>query len=280
LRWDEYVEDVTEGIPDRRRAREVRRELRDHLESAAEAGVAEGLNRAEAEDRALASLGPMPVLARQFRLAHRVDVPVWPAIAGAVVALAGIGFILWPATGEQPGISVALLLWSALWAACHPRSLRPFWRDPRRVAGREELVALARSALPFAVAGALTAAAWVGLLNGGRAGMTIVPLVLVFPFLAWLLWEGARGLCLRRGAAGVTHPVGSGLAALALLLTLALTWGAEPRLGPAMPTAWSAIPMATLLAVLYFTGASILAHLHKLTRAWPAQAGRGLLPDA
>lgn len=263
MRWDEYVEDVTEGIPDRRRAREIRRELRDHLECAAEAGLAEGLSRPQAEDRALATLGPGPVLARQFRLTYP-DAPLWPAVAAILAALSGVALILWPATDQQPGISAGLLIWSAFWATGHPKSFLSLVRRPWPRVSPRHPVSLA---WPFAAAGVLTAGALVCLLNGGIDGVAIASLPL-FPLVAWALWEGANALCRQREA---VHPVGSGLGALALLVTSALTWLIAPQLGPAsfsLGQTWAQeLPWAMLLAVLYLTGAAVLANVHALLRS-------------
>ncbi len=263
MRWDEYVEDVTEGIPDRRRAREVRRELRDHLETAAKAGVAQGLSRSEAEDQALASMGPAPELARQFRVAYLVGEPIWPAVAALLAALAGVALIVWPATDQQPGITAGLLMWSALWAAGHPKSFLSLLRLPRPVAFPRHLVQVS---WPFAGAGVLTATLLVAAVGGVLQG-TAWPLL--FPLLAWALWEGANALCRRQES---VHPVGSGLATLFLLLTLGLTWSVAPQLGPGTlgigpATAPTQLSWAALLAVLYFTGAAILANGHAFIRA-------------
>ena len=263
LRWDEYVEDVTAGIPDRKRAREIRRELRDHLETASEAGVAQGLSRSQAEEGALSAMGSAPVLAREFRRAHLLGAPTWPAIAALLVAAAGVALIVWPATHEQPGPAAGLLVWAALWSAGHPSSFLALLRRPRPSAFPWHLL---QASGPFGAAGVLTGASWVVLTAGVLPG-TLWPLLSV-P-VAWGLWEGANALCPRREG---IHPVGSGLATLLLLATLGLTWWIAPRLGPpalglGAATAPAQLPWAALLAVLYFTGAAVLANGHGWLRS-------------
>ena len=69
------------------RARDaLERELRDHMDDAAEAYRAQGLPPEEAEARAVASMGDPKALARQIRQAHRPAAPV-----GALVLLAVMG---------------------------------------------------------------------------------------------------------------------------------------------------------------------------------------------
>lgn len=69
------------------RARDaLERELRDHMDDAAEAYRAQGLPPEEAETRAVASMGDPKALARQIRQAHRPAAPV-----GALVLLAAMG---------------------------------------------------------------------------------------------------------------------------------------------------------------------------------------------
>ena len=71
--------------PGRARAA-LERELRDHMDDAAEAYRAQGLPPEEAEARAVASMGDPKALARQIRQAHRPAAPV-----GALVLLAAMG---------------------------------------------------------------------------------------------------------------------------------------------------------------------------------------------
>ena len=69
------------------RARDaLERELRGHMDDAAEAYRAQGLPPEEAEARAVASMGDPKALARQIRQAHRPAAPV-----GALVLLAVMG---------------------------------------------------------------------------------------------------------------------------------------------------------------------------------------------
>lgn len=71
--------------PGRARAA-LERELRGHMDDAAEAYRAQGLPPEEAEARAVASMGDPKALARQIRQAHRPAAPV-----GALVLLAAMG---------------------------------------------------------------------------------------------------------------------------------------------------------------------------------------------
>ena len=71
--------------PGRARAA-LERELRGHMDDAAEAYRAQGLPPEEAEARAVASMGDPKALARQIRQAHRPAAPV-----GALVLLAALG---------------------------------------------------------------------------------------------------------------------------------------------------------------------------------------------
>ena len=66
-----------------RRARAaLERELRGHMDDAAEAYRAQGLPAQEAEARAVASMGDPKALARQIRQAHRPAAPVGAAGGG------------------------------------------------------------------------------------------------------------------------------------------------------------------------------------------------------
>lgn len=89
--WDEYVEDLTEGLRNRQRAREVRREVRDHLQCLYEQLVSEGLTSEAAQSRAMDILGPMELLARRFVDLERPYRPLWPAAVTVIGLLWGSG---------------------------------------------------------------------------------------------------------------------------------------------------------------------------------------------
>ena len=95
-----------------RRARAaLERELRGHMDDAAEAYRAQGLPPEEAETRAVASMGDPKALARQIRQAHRPAAPV-----GALVLLAAMGAAsaVLQTASQGPGALVSRLLALAL----------------------------------------------------------------------------------------------------------------------------------------------------------------------
>lgn len=97
------------------RARDaLERELRDHMDDAAEAYRAQGLPPEEAEARAVASMGDPKALARQIRQAHRPAAPV-----GALVLLAAMGAAsaVLQTASQGPGALASRLLALALGGA-------------------------------------------------------------------------------------------------------------------------------------------------------------------
>ena len=97
------------------RARDaLERELRGHMDDAAEAYRAQGLPPEEAEARAVASMGDPKALARQIRQAHRPAAPV-----GALVLLAvmGAASAVLQTASQGPGALASRLLALALGGA-------------------------------------------------------------------------------------------------------------------------------------------------------------------
>ncbi len=95
------------------RARDaLERELRGHMDDAAEAYRAQGLPPEEAETRAVASMGDPKALARQIRQAHRPAAPV-----GALALAGAAGQTALRGPDELPSRLLALALGGALGAA-------------------------------------------------------------------------------------------------------------------------------------------------------------------
>lgn len=92
----------------------LERELRGHMDDAAEAYRAQGLPPEEAEARAVASMGDPKALARQIRQAHRPAAPV-----GALVLLAAMGAAsaVLQTASQGPGALASRLLALALGGA-------------------------------------------------------------------------------------------------------------------------------------------------------------------
>jgi len=251
LRWDEYVEEATARIASRRTARDVRRELRDHLETAAQALVAEGLSRDDAEDEAMRRFGPVDVLRDHDAVHYRPWAPAWPAFVGAVAAVLAVAVM---AGGADPAGAI-ILAWAIAWSFVHPHAFPAAWRQAWTAPKRAELVDRARHLQPFAIAGDLA-----GVLlapEGWRFGGE--PLF----FLAWLAvataaWLAAAWRLRARGDDGAIFPLGAGVASTSLLLTggvFALVAG----------QAWE-LPLIVLVACLYLSGANVLDWLARERR--------------
>ena len=178
------------------RARAVlERELRDHMDDAAEAYRAQGLPPEEAEARAVASMGDPKALARQIRQAHRPAAPV-----GALALAGAAGQTALRGPDELPSRLLALALGGALGAA----ALR---LDARRAA---------RWAVPL-LGGLLLAigalAAWTPRVNGSYPSVQALSALLA-PGLGLL----AGRLRLRRGGAVLLGAAAAGVMALCAAL--------------------------------------------------------------
>ena len=99
--------------PGRARAA-LERELRGHMDDAAEAYRAQGLTPEEAEARAVASMGDPRALARQIRQAHR---PAAPVGALALLAALGAASAVLQTASQGPGALASPLLALALGGA-------------------------------------------------------------------------------------------------------------------------------------------------------------------
>ena len=180
------------------RARAVlERELRDHMDDAAEAYRAQGLPPEEAEARAVASMGDPRALARQIRRAHRPAAPV-----GALVLLAAMGAAsaVLQTASQGPGALVSRLLALALGGALGAAAL---CLDARRAAPL-----LGGLLLAF-----LAAAAWTPRISGSYPPVDALAALLA-PGLGLL----AGRLRLRRGGAILLGAAALGAMALCAAL--------------------------------------------------------------
>lgn len=217
------------------RARDaLERELRDHMDDAAEAYRAQGLPPEEAEARAVASMGDPKALARQIRQAHRPAAPV-----GALVLLAVMGAasaVLQTASQGSDALAsrlLALALGGALGAAA-------LCLDARRAA---------RWAAPLLgglVAAFLAAAALTPRISGGYPPVDALAALLA-PGLGLL----AGRLRLRRGGAILLGAAALGAMALCAAL------GSRAGRGAAWAVAAALVLGGALAAVLlYANGAA------------------------
>ena len=180
------------------RARDaLERELRGHMDDAAEAYRAQGLPPEEAEARAVASMGDPKALARQIRQAHRPAAPV-----GALVLLAAMGAAsaVLQTASQGPGALVSRLLALALGGAL----------------GAAALCLDARWAAPLLgglVAAFLAAAAWTPRISGSYPPVDALAALLA-PGLGLL----AGRLRLRRGGAILLGAAALGAMALCAAL--------------------------------------------------------------
>ncbi len=250
MQWDEYVEDLTEGIRDRQRAREVRREIRTHLEASRDALLASGLPEVEAQRRAMANFGDVVTLAQSFATAPATPTEYWPALFGGAVALAGL---LCGVVGGGARYVPVLLVWCVVWMAVHWRSIAAWWMQPPRLRAIGtrwlSLLPLLRTTGPFVGVGALTAAgAWGLYLWGFGVPGPLAPLW--FALYAATLWAGGRLLC---AGSGCVYPGASAVAALTLTAVLGVGFTVLPRWSPHSP-----LSLVVLLGALYFSGEAIL----------------------
>ncbi len=242
--------------PGRARAA-LERELRDHMDDAAEAYRAQGLPPEEAEARAVASMGDPKALARQIRQAHRPAAPV-----GALVLLAAMGAAsaVLQTASQGPGALVSRLLALALGGAL----------------GAAALCLDARWAAPLLgglVAAFLAAAAWTPRISGGYPPVDALAALLA-PGLGLL----AGRLRLRRGGAILLGAAALGAMALCAalgsragaLLSAAALAGAALELGRrgTWRAGWSA---AWAIAAALTLGGALAAVLLYANGSAPAQ---------
>lgn len=184
------------------RARDaLERELRGHMDDAAEAYRAQGLPPEEAEARAVASMGDPKALARQIRQAHR---PAVPAGALALLAALGAASAVLQTASRGPGALASRLLALALGGALGAAAL---CLDARRAA---------RWAAPLLgglVAAFLAAAALTPRISGGYPPVDALAALLA-PGLGLL----AGRLRLRRGGAILLGAAALGAMALCAAL--------------------------------------------------------------
>ena len=186
--------------PGRARAA-LERELRDHVDDAAEAYRAQGLPPEEAEARAVASMGDPKALARQIRQAHR---PAAPVGALALLAALGAASAVLQTASQGPGALASRLLALALGGALGAAAL---CLDARRAA---------RWAAPLLgglVAAFLAAAALTPRISGGYPPVDALAALLA-PGLGLL----AGRLRLRRGGAILLGAAALGAMALCAAL--------------------------------------------------------------
>ncbi len=242
--------------PGRARAA-LERELRDHMDDAAEAYRAQGLPPEEAETRAVASMGDPKALARQIRQAHRPAAPV-----GALVLLAAMGAAsaVLQTASQGPGALVSRLLALALGGAL----------------GAAALCLDARWAAPLLgglVAAFLAAAALTPRISGGYPPVDALAALLA-PGLGLL----AGRLRLRRGGAILLGAAAVGAMALCAalgsrtgaLLSAAALAGAALELGRrgTWRAGWSA---AWAIAAALTLGGALAAVLLYANGSAPAQ---------
>lgn len=210
------------------RARAVlERELRDHMDDAAEAYRAQGLPPEEAEARAVASMGDPKALARQIRQAHRPAAPV-----GALVLLAAMGAAsaVLQTASQGPGALVSRLLALALGGALGAAAL---CLDARRAAPL-----LGGLGVAFLAAAALTPR-----ISGGYPPVDALAALLA-PGLGLL----AGRLRLRRG--------GAILLGAAALGAMALCAALGSRAGALLSAAALALGGALAAVLLYANGSA------------------------
>lgn len=264
--------------PGRARAA-LERELRGHMDDAAEAYRAQGLPPEEAEARAVASMGDPKALARQIRQAHRPAAPV-----GALVLLAAMGAAsaVLQTASQGAGALASRLLALALGGALGAAAL---CLDARRAA---------RWAAPLLgglVAAFLAAAALTPRISGGYPPVDALAALLA-PGLGLL----AGRLRLRRGGAILLGAAALGAMALCAalgsragaLLSAAVLAGAALELGrrgawrAGRGAAWAVAAalvlggaLAAVLLVRQRLGPGAGAPLRQEFRARPAR-GRSL----
>jgi len=274
LLWDDYVEDITEHIRSRSRAREVRREVRDHLLCLRDQFSSEGMLPADAEAKAMEVLGPPAVLARHFHDLDRPHRPLWPVavtVAGLLWALGSMGV-----PGAETGTAVFLLVWSCAWGLVHLRSFSSLLhalRAHRTITSGVDWARLIPRAWPFAGAGAafgVSFALLYGLAGLAFFGILLAAAVGVASFIA-----AARYPWLAEDDSPLRHPLGTGVAAVGVLVVMILVMTFIPGanfapayqfLAPGQHLTYVAmlhlsfgasIPASGVIAALYFSGACV-----------------------
>lgn len=230
------------------RARDaLERELRDHMDDAAEVYRAQGLPPEEAEARAVASMGDPKALARQIRQAHRPAAPV-----GALALAGAAGQTALRGPDELPSRLLALALGGALGAAALRLDAR--WAVP--LLGGLVAAFLAAAALTPRISGsyppvdALAALLAPGLgLLAGRLRLRRGGAVLLGAAAA-----GAMALCAALGARGGALLCASALAGAALELGRRGAWRAGR--GAAWAVAAALALGGALAAVLLYANGS------------------------
>lgn len=273
--WDEYVEDITENIRNRRRAREVRREVRDHLMCLREQFISEGMPPAEAEAKAMEVLGPTDVLARHFRDLDRPYRPLWPVavtVAGLLWAFGSLGV-----PGASTGPAVFLLIWSCAWALLHLRSFSSLsyaLRTHRAITSGVDWARLFPRAWPLVGAGAAFGISFTllyGLADLAFFGVLLAVAVGVAAFIAAVRYPWFSG-----NEPPFRHPLATGLAAAGVLLVMILVMTFIPgaNFAPAYTfyvvpgqhltypeflklSFGASIPASGIVAALYFSGACV-----------------------
>lgn len=216
------------------RAREgLERELRDHLDDAAEAYRAQGLPPEEAEARAVASMGDPKALARQIRRAHRPAAPV-----GALALAGAAGQTALRGPDELPSRLLALALGGALGAAALCLDAR---RDARWAVPLLGGLLLAIGAL----------AAWTPRVNGSYPSVQALSALLA-PGLGLL----AGRLRLRRGGAILLGAAALGAMALCAALELGRRGAWRAGRGAAWAVAAALALGGALAAVLLYANGS------------------------
>ncbi|MCL8209302.1 MAG: permease prefix domain 1-containing protein [Actinomycetia bacterium] len=270
--WDEYVEDITENLRNPRRAREVRRELRDHLLCLKDQFVSEGLAPDEAEKKAMDVLGPVEVLAREFRKLERPYRPLWPIGVTVVGILWAVGSLGVP--GGRPGGALLLLAWAVLWGILHLRafpSLLSRLRSGRPVTAGIDWTRLFPAAWPYLGAGSVFALAFALLVSANMAGLGLFGLLVALAVGA-VAFIAADRYPWFADRAPFPHPLSSSLAAVGVLVTLLAIMTVAPATNPmdafpygvpGQPVSYGeavrlafalAVPVAGLVAALYFSG--------------------------
>jgi hypothetical protein len=276
LLWDEYVEDITEQLRSPRRAREVRREIRDHLLCLKEQFVAEGLSPDEAEQRAIEVLGPAEVLACAFREMERPYRPLWPVgvtLAAILWAVASQGI-----PGSQPGPSLLILAWALLWGLFHGRaflSIASRRRSGRLVPSGIDWAHLFPAAWRYLGAGAVFAIALALLVSPNVASLGLFGVLVAVAIGSAALLVAHRSPWVGAERSPLHHPISSLLATVGVLLTLTVLMTLVPatNITDSFPyglpgqhftygdaVQWSfvnALPFAGLVGALYVTGCTV-----------------------
>jgi hypothetical protein len=273
LLWDEYVEDITEGIRNRRRAREVRREVRDHLLCLKEQFVAQGMAPDEAERRAMAVLGPAEVLAREFRRIERPYRPLWPVAVTVLGILWAVGSLGVP--GSPPGVALLLLVWAVLWGLFHFRSFPSVLsrlRSGQTVSSEMDWTRLLPAAWPHLGAGSLFALAFTLLVGWHMASLGLFGLLVAVAIGTGAFIAADRYPRFGAERAPLPHPLSSSFASVGVLLTLMVIMTFVPTAnltdsfpyglpgqhfsyGEAVRLAFAlSLPFSGLVAALYFSG--------------------------